>query len=165
MKLIDHVINIRYKIERAFDNRFSRMGFKPEGVEAMADDDDENAARRRHIGDIIAIHQRAGKDYKDARNEALSECVFTLYNRLAAIKVMETKELFPEVMRTRAENGNLSFKHHAWLEEHPDESNAERMGLKHFMRDEFKALSERIPIFRRTIPMTCCRLPMSCMTS
>ena len=152
MKLIDHVINIRYKIERAFDNRFSRMGFKPEGVEAMADDDDENAARRRHIGDIIAIHQRAGKDYKDARNEALSECVFTLYNRLAAIKVMETKELFPEVMRTRAENGNLSFKHHAWLEEHPDESNAERMGLKHFMRDEFKALSERIPIFREDYP-------------
>ena len=152
MKLIDHVINIRYKIERAFDNRFSRMGFKPEDVEAMADADDENAARRRHIGDIIAIHQRAGKDYKDARKEALSECVFTLYNRLAAIKVMETKELFPEVMRTRAENGNLSFKHHAWLEEHPDEHIAERMGLKHFMRDEFKALSERIPIFREDYP-------------
>ena len=35
MKLIDHVIKIRYKIERAFDNRFSRMGFKPENVEAM----------------------------------------------------------------------------------------------------------------------------------
>lgn len=152
MKLIDHVIKIRTKIERAFDNRFSRMGFKPENVEAMANADDENAARRRHIGDIIAIHQRAGKDYKDARKEALSECVFTLYNRLAAIKVMETKELFPEVMRTRAENGNLSFNHHAWLEEHPDERNAERMGLKHFMRDEFKALSERIPIFREDYP-------------
>lgn len=152
MKLIDHVINIRNKIERAFDNRFSRMGFKPEDVEAMADAYDENSARRRHIGDIIAIHQRAGKDYKDARKEALSECVFTLYNRLAAIKVMETKELFPEVLRTRAENGNLSFKHHAWLEEHPDERNAERIGLKHFMRDEFKALSERIPIFREDYP-------------
>lgn len=152
MKLIDHVINIRYKIERAFDNRFSRMGFKPEDVEAMADAYDENSARRRHIGDIIAIHQRAGKDYKDARKEALSECVFTLYNRLAAIKVMETKVFFPEVMRTRAENGNLSVKHHAWLEEHPDERNAERMGLKHFMRDEFKTLSERIPIFREDYP-------------
>jgi hypothetical protein len=128
------------------------MGFKPEDVEAMTDADDENAARRRHIGDIIAIHKRAGKDYKDARKEALSECVFTLYNRLAAIKVMETKELFPEVLRTRAENGNLSFKHHAWLEEHPDERNAERMGLKHFMRDEFKTLSERIPIFREDYP-------------
>lgn len=152
MKLIDHVINIRYKIERAFDNRFSRMGFKPEDVEAMADAYDENSARRRHIGDIIAIHQRAGKDYKDARKEALSECVFTLYNRLAAIKVMETKVFFPEVMRTRAENGNLSVKHHAWLEVHPDERNAERMGLKHFMRDEFKTLSERIPIFREDYP-------------
>ncbi len=152
MKLIEHVINIRYKIERAFDNRFSRMGFKPEDVEAMTDADDENAARRRHIGDIIAIHKRAGKDYKEARKEALSECVFTLYNRLAAIKVMETKELFPEVLRTRAENGNLSFKHHAWLEEHPDERNAERMGLKHFMRDEFKALSVRMLIFREDYP-------------
>jgi Eco57I restriction endonuclease./Putative RNA methylase family UPF0020. len=152
MKLIDHVIKIRTKIERAFDNRFSRMGFKPDGVEAIADADDENAARRRHIGGIIAIHQNAGKDYKDARKEAFSECVFTLYNRLAAIKVMETKELFPEVLRTRAENGNLSFKHHAWLEEHPDERCSERMGLKHFMRDEFKALSERLPIFRDDYP-------------
>lgn len=97
MKLIDHVIKIRFKIERAFDNRFSRMGFKPENVEAIADADEENAARRRHIGDIISIHQNAGKDYKDARKEALSECVFTLYNRLAAIKVMECKgkELVP----------------------------------------------------------------------
>lgn len=71
MKLIDHVINIRYKIERAFDNRFSRMGFKPEGVEAMADDDDENAARRCHIGDIIAIHQRA---VKTTRMHATKPC-------------------------------------------------------------------------------------------
>jgi hypothetical protein len=154
MKLIDHVIKIRYKIERAFDNRFSRMGFKPENVEAIADADEENAARRRHIGDIISIHQNAGKDYKDARKEALSECVFTLYNRLAAIKVMECKgkELVPEVLRTRATTGNLSFMHNAWLEEHPEERNAERMGLKHFIRDEFKALSERIPIFREDYP-------------
>lgn len=154
MKLIDHVIKIRYKIERAFDNRFSRMGFKPENVEAIADADEENAARRRHIGDIISIHQNAGKDYKDARKEALSECVFTLYNRLAAIKVMECKGkgLVPEVLRTRATTGNLSFMHNAWLEEHPEERNAERMGLKHFIRDEFKALSERIPIFREDYP-------------
>lgn len=154
MKLIDHVIKIRYKIERAFDNRFSRMGFKPEDAEAMADADNENTERRRHIGDIIAIHQNAGKDYKDARKEALSECVFTLYNRLAAIKVMECegKQLVPEILRTRATTGNLSVKHNAWLEEHPDERNAERMGLKHFIRDEFRALSERIPIFREDYP-------------
>lgn len=154
MKLIDHVIKIRTKIERAFDNRFSRMGFKPDGVEAIADADDENAARRRHIGGIIAIHQNAGKDYKDARKEAFSECVFTLYNRLAAIKVMEAegKELLPEVLRTRATTGNLSFMHNAWLEEHPEEREAERMGLKHFISDEFKALSKRIPIFREDYP-------------
>lgn len=154
MKLIDHVIKIRYKIERAFDNRFSRMGFKPENVEARSEDSDESADRRRHIEGIIAIHQNAGKDYKDARKEALSECVFTLYNRLAAIKVMECKgkELVPEVLRTRATTGNLSFMHNAWLEEHPEERNAERMGLKHFIRDEFKALSERIPIFREDYP-------------
>lgn len=154
MKLIDHVIKIRYKIERAFDNRFSRMGFKPENVEAISEDSDESTGRRRHIEGIIAIHQNAGKDYKDARKEALSECVFTLYNRLAAIKVMECKgkELVPEVLRTRATTGNLSFMHNAWLEEHPEERNAERMGLKHFIRDEFKALSERIPIFREDYP-------------
>lgn len=154
MKLIDHVIKIRYKIERAFDNRFSRMGFKPENVEAISEDSDESTGRRRHIEGIIAIHQNAGKDYKDARKETLSECVFTLYNRLAAIKVMECKgkELVPEVLRTRATTGNLSFMHNAWLEEHPEERNAERMGLKHFIRDEFKALSERIPIFREDYP-------------
>lgn len=154
MKLIDHVLQIRSKIERAFDNRFSRMGFKSEGIDDMQDANNEMKERRRHIGRIIAIHQKAGKDYKAARKEALSECVFTLYNRLAAIKVMECedKELVPEILRTRAKTGNLSFSHNAWLEEHPEERNAERMGLKHFIRDKFAELAGRIPIYRSDYP-------------
>ena len=58
---------------------------------------------------------------------------FTLFNRLAALKVMEDRELFPEVIRRRVEHGNLSYAHKQWLEEHTNERNAERMGLKHFL--------------------------------
>lgn len=152
MKLIDHVLQIRSKIERAFDNRFSRMGFKADEPEALEGADDETKKRRKHIGRIIAIHEKAGNDYPTARKEALNECVFTLFNRLAAIKVMETKELFPEVLLTRAENGNLSFSHNSWLEENPDERNAERMGLKHFIRYEFSQLAGWIPIYRDDYP-------------
>ena len=134
MKLIEHVLKIRGLIQQAVENSFARFG-TPEN--------------------IIATHQVAmNGDYDKARLETVKECVFTLFNRLAALKVMEDRELFPEVIRRRAEHGNLSYSHKMWLEEHPDMRSAERMGLKDFLTDKFQQLFEEygIPLYKANHP-------------
>lgn len=134
MKLIEHVLKIRGLIQQAVENSFARFG-APES--------------------IIATHQVAmDGDYDKARLETVKECVFTLFNRLAALKVMEDRELFPEVIRRRAEHGNLSYSHKMWLEEHPDMRSAERMGLKNFLSDKFQQLFEEygIPLYKADHP-------------
>ena len=134
MKLIDHVLKIRGLIQQAVENSFARFG-APES--------------------IIATHQVAmNGDYDKARLETVKECVFTLFNRLAALKVMEDRELFPEAIRRRAEHGNLSYSHKMWLEEHPDMRSAERMGLKDFLKDKFQLLFEEygIPLYKADHP-------------
>lgn len=153
MKLIDHVLKIRGLIQQAIDNRFSRLGLQEEAmpVETLSD---EQQPKRRVLDTIIATHQAAMGNYAEARMEAIKECVFTLFNRLAAVKVMEDRELFPEVVRRRAEHGNLSYSHKMWLEEHPEERSAERMGLKNFLRDKFAELFDDfgIPLFKADHP-------------
>ena len=153
MKLIDHVLKIRGLILQAIDNRFSRLGLQEEAmpVETLSD---EQQPKRRVLDTIIATHQAAMGNYAEARKEAIKECVFTLFNRLAAVKVMEDRELFPEVIRRRAEHGNLSYSHKMWLEEHPEERSAERMGLKNFLRDKFAELFDDfgIPLFKADHP-------------
>ena len=134
MKLIEHVLKIRGLIQQAVENGFARFG-APEN--------------------IIATHQVAmNGDYDKARLETVKECVFTLFNRLAALKVMEDRELFPEVIRRRAEHGNLSYSQKMWLEEHPDMRSAERMGLKDFLSDKFQQLFEEygIPLYKADHP-------------
>ena len=153
MKLIDHVLKIRGLIQQAIDNRFSRLGLQEEAmpVETLSD---EQQIKRRVLDTIIATHQAAMGNYAEARKEAIKECVFTLFNRLAAVKVMEDRELFPEVIRRRAEHGNLSYSHKMWLEDHPEERSAERMGLKNFLRDKFAELFDDfgIPLFKADHP-------------
>lgn len=151
MKLINHVLHIRSLIQQAIDNRFSRLGLEvSEEKELPENASTGNREKRNKLEAIIATHkQTLGDDYAEARKETINECTFTLFNRLAALKVMEDRELFPEVIRRRVEHGNLSYAHKQWLEEHTDERNAERMGLKHFLEDKFQELSDsyKIPLY------------------
>ena len=152
MKLINHVLNIRRLIQQAFDNRFSRMGLKADASQPADQLPVDQQERRRHLDDIMQNHLSELGDYAEARQTAINECVYTLFNRIAAIKVMESKELFPEIIRRRKENAGRSFEHNAWLEEHPEERNAEREGLKHFLLDQFDKLGEHIPLYRADYP-------------
>lgn len=153
MKLINHVLDIRQAIQQAFDNRFSRMGLRADApLPADQLNDDEHRLRRKKLDDIMQSHLAELGDYAKARQAAINECVFTLFNRIAAIKVMEAKELFPEIVRRRTENAGRSFEHNAWLEEHPEERGAEREGLKHFLQDQFDKLGEHIPLYRPDYP-------------
>lgn len=153
MKLINHVLDIRRLIQQAFDNRFSRMGLKAEAPVPVDSLSVETQQKRNKLDEIMGNHlQELGGDYLRARQATINECVFTLFNRIAAIKVMEAKELFPEIITRRKENAGRSFEHNAWLEEHPEERNAEREGLKHFLADQFDRLGENIPLYKADYP-------------
>ena len=152
MKLINHVLDIRRLIQQAFDNRFSRMGLRKEAALPVEQIPAEYQEKRRKLDELMSSHLNELGDYEEARQAAINECVFTLFNRIAAIKVMESKELFPEIITRRKENAGRSFEHNVWLENHPEERNAEREGLKHFLSDQFESLGEHIPLYRKDYP-------------
>ena len=152
MKLINHVLDIRRLIQQAFDNRFSRMGLRKETALPVEQIPTEHQEKRRKLDELMSSHLSELGDYEEARQAAINECVFTLFNRIAAIKVMESKELFPEIITRRKENAGRSFEHNVWLENHPEERNAEREGLKHFLSDQFDSLGEHIPLYRKDYP-------------
>ena len=155
MKLLTHVLEIRGLIQQAIDNTFARLGLMEDEQHSIEALPEEQRSKYRKLADIIQTHQSVlGNDYAAARKEAINECVFTLFNRLAAIKVMEDRQLFPEVVRRRAEHGNLSYAHQQWLEENPEERHAERMGLQHFLESKFRELFEqyKIPLYSEDCP-------------
>lgn len=152
MKLINHVLDIRRLIQQAFDNRFSRMGLRKEAALPVEQIPAEHQEKRRKLDELMSSHLSELGNYEEARQAAINECVFTLFNRIAAIKVMESKELFPEIITRRKENAGRSFEHNVWLENHPEERNAEREGLKHFLSDQFDNLGEHIPLYRKDYP-------------
>lgn len=152
MKLINHVLDIRRLIQQAFDNRFSRMGLRKEAALPVEQIPAEHQEKRRKLDELMSSHLSELGNYEEARQAAINECVFTLFNRIAAIKVMESKELFPEIITRRKENAGRSFEHNVWLENHPEERNAEREGLKHFLSDQFDSLGEHIPLYRKDYP-------------
>lgn len=153
MKLQQNVLNIRKMIHTAFQNRFEKLGLYERSQKPLSEIALDLQEKRKELDAILENHliEQEG-DYEKARFEAIDECTFTLFNRIAAIKVMESRELFPEVIRQRTEYANRSFAHNAWLEEHPEEHSAEREGLKAFLRDEFDKLADDVYIFSSEYP-------------
>lgn len=152
MKLLEHVLNIRYLISRAMQNRFERLGLADTPDAPVPPLTEDDLTLRKHLKRIVDYHAQSADSYADARIKAINECTFTLFNRLAAIKVMEDKDFFPEIVMRRDENGKRSLQHNEWLEENPDRRNDEREGLLPFFMDRFESLSDQFPIFRANHP-------------
>ena len=152
MKLINHVLKIRSLVQQAIDNRFAKMGIKETELVPVESLPQNLIPKRQKLEDILNNHLAELQDYSKARQETINECTFTLFNKIAAIKVMEEKELFPEVIKRRPENGNKSFAHNLWLEENPEEKSAERQGLKHFLQAKFNELGENFSLYNENYP-------------
>lgn len=152
MKLINHVLKIRSLVQQAIDNRFAKMGIKETELVPVESLPKDLIPKREKLEDILNNHLSELQDYSKARQETINECTFTLFNKIAAIKVMEEKELFPEVIKRRPENGNKSFAHNLWLEENPEEKSAERQGLKHFLQAKFNELGENFSLYNENYP-------------
>jgi len=146
MKLSEHVKTIRELIYSAFVNQFARLGITAEPQRDLELDPEALAARRK-LDAIIANHIEETGSYQGAYEKALDEYTFTLFNRLAALKVMESHRMFPEVITKRVENGGRSFGHRAWLEENPAMAAEELEGLLPYIRDAFDRLGKEIRLY------------------
>jgi hypothetical protein len=152
MKLAEHVEHIRTLIYGAFNNQFSRLGVGPA---KMMDADrlpTHLQSKREKIEVLIKNHTDETGSYEGAREKALDELTFTLFNRLAAIKVMEAHQLFPPVVTKEAEHGDRSFGHKVWLQQNPAMRNEELEGMRTYLKYEFNQLGEAIQLYHKDYP-------------
>jgi hypothetical protein len=152
MKLSDHVEHIRTLIYKSFDNEFARFGIGLNKKIEISKVPEAAHAKRKKIDVLITSHKEEAGSYEAAREKALDELTFTLFNRLASIKVMEAHQLFPPIVTKEAEHGDRSFGHKVWLEQHPEMRSEELEGLRNYFKYEFNQLGKAIPLFHSDYP-------------
>jgi hypothetical protein len=152
MKLSDHVDLIRERIYKAFNNQFSRLGIGANKLIEIDKIPAELHSKREKIEILIASHEGETGNYEEAREKALDELTFTLFNRLAAIKVMEAHQLFAPIVTKQAAHGGRSFGHKIWLENNPEKRNNDLEGLRDYFKYEFNKLGDAIPLFHKNYP-------------
>lgn len=152
MKLSEHVDKLRRLIEGAFDNQLVRLGF---GKSQVIDADrlpEEIRHKREKIEIVLKNHIDETGNYEKGREKLVDELAFTLFNRLAAVKVMEAASLFPPILTKHPEHGNRSFGHKQWLEIRPDMRDEELEGIREYIKYAFDELGESLPLYNRSYP-------------
>jgi len=152
MKLPEHVDKLRGLIEAAFDKQFARLGTgkdKQLEIEKIAPG---FRAKRLRFEEMLNNHVGETGGYQSAREKLLDELTFTLFNRLAAVKVMEAALLFPPVLTKQSEHGDRSFGHKAWLEMNPHMRSEELEGIRDYLKHSFNELGETLPLYNKTYP-------------
>ena len=147
MKLNEHVAILKSAIENAYDKEFARLGFGKTKVMDIEQIPPENQMRRQRFESMLDSHIGETGDYAHAREKLVDELTFTLFNRLAAVKVMEAANLFPPIITRRAEHGGRSFGHKAWLETNPHQRDGELEGLRAYIKTAFDEMGVSLPLF------------------
>ncbi|MGN5953742.1 BREX-1 system adenine-specific DNA-methyltransferase PglX [Sphingobacterium lactis] len=145
MKLSDHTNDIRQKVQSAVGNRLERLGIAIEVTDINLSAEQQKE-KERLLEVFQSLKDETGTKEK-AYEKLLDELTFTLFNRIAALKVAEAHTLIPEMITQRPENGNRSFSHTAYLEQFPDKRNQEQEGLVDFISFEIQNLAENLPLF------------------
>lgn len=152
MKLAEHVDKLRDLIEVAFDKHFARLGIgktKQLDIEKLPE---EVRPKRLRFEEMLENHIGETGDYEHAREKLIDELTFTLFNRLAAVKVMEAAALFPPVLTKQPEHGDRSFGHKAWLEMNPHMRSEELEGIREYLKTAFDELGETLPLYSKAYP-------------
>jgi hypothetical protein len=147
MKLSEHTEHIRQLIDQAFRNRLGRMGINEGQLLAINTVPQEYQSERKRMETIREVFIAETGTIADAYEKLVEELTFTLFNRLAALKVMEAHTLHPEIVTQRESHGGRSFAHLAWLEQNTNGRNEEAEGLLQFLEDQLQKLSGDIPLF------------------
>ena len=143
MKLSEHTEHIRQLIDQAFRNRLGRMGINDGQLVPI----DNPPAERKRMENIREVFIAETGTVGDAYEKLVEELTFTLFNRLAALKVMEAHTLHPEIVTRRETHGGRSFAHLAWLEQNPQARSDEAEGLLPFLEEQLQKLASDIPLF------------------
>lgn len=143
MKLSEHTEHIRQLIDQAFRNRLGRMGINEGQLVPI----DNPPAERKRMENIREVFIAETGTVGDAYEKLVEELTFTLFNRLAALKVMEAHTLHPEIVTRRETHGGRSFAHLAWLEQNPQARSDEAEGLLPFLEEQLQKLASDIPLF------------------
>ena len=152
MKLSEHVDKLRNLIEAAFDKHFARLGIgktKHLDIEKLPE---EVRPKRLRFEEMLENHTGETGNYEHAREKLIDELTFTLFNRLAAVKVMEAAALFPPVLTKQPEHGDRSFGHKAWLEMNPHMRSEELEGIREYLKTAFDELGETLPLYSKSYP-------------
>ena len=150
MKLSDHSEHIRQLIDNAFRNRLGRMGFV--NYELGITDPELVTGDHKRMETILYVLRKETGNKKDAFEKLIDELTFTLFNRIAALKVMEAHTLHPEIITRRSQHGDRSLAHFAWLEQNPQARQEDAEGLVPFLEDQLQKLSSEIPLFNPQHP-------------
>lgn len=145
MKLSDHTNYIRQTVQSAVENRLGRLGISIQETEVSLSAEQQKE-KKRLLEVFQSLKEETGTREK-AYEKLVDELSFTLFNRIAALKVAEAHTLIPEAITQRPENGNRSFAHSAYLEQFPEKRNEEQEGLVNFIQYEFQNLSESLPLY------------------
>ena len=108
---------------------------------------DNPPAERKRMENIREVFIAETGTVADAYEKLVEELTFTLFNRLAALKVMEAHTLHPEIVTRRETHGGRSFAHLAWLEQNPQARSDEAEGLLPFLEEQLQKLASDIPLF------------------
>ena len=152
MKLADHTEHIRKLIDNAFRNRLGRMGISDNNLTPVENIPKEYTAERKRIEKILRMLIAETGSEKEGYEKLVEELTFTLFNRIAALKVMEAHTLHPEIITRREKHGGRSFAHSLWIEQHPQARAEEVEGLLQFFEDQLDQLSDEIPLFSTQHP-------------
>ena len=150
MKLSDHSEHIRQLIDNAFRNRLGRMGFV--NYELGITNPDLITDDQKRIEAILSVLRKETGNNKDAFEKLIDELTFTLFNRIAALKVMEAHTLHPEIITRRSQHGDRSLAHFAWLEQNPQARHEDAEGIVPFLEEQLQKLSSEIPLFNLQHP-------------
>ncbi len=152
MKLSEHVDKIRNIIEKAFDKELARLGIGKNKIIDIDKISPEYHKKREHLEQMLESHIGETGSFQNAREKLIDEFTFTLFNRLAAIKVMEAVKLFPPIITKQAEYGDRSLGHSAWLELNPYMKDEEFDGLRDYIKYAFDELGETLPLYSEDFP-------------
>lgn len=152
MKLPEHVDKLRCLIEAAFDKQFARLGIGKDKLLGIDKLPQETRSKRLRLEEMLENHIGETGDYEHAREKLIDELTFTLFNRLAAVKVMEAAALFPPVLTKLPEHGDRSFGHKAWLEMNPSMRSEELEGIREYIKHAFNELGETFPLYSKAYP-------------
>jgi hypothetical protein len=147
MKLSEHTEHIRQLIDKAFRNRLGRMGISNSSVQPIQNVAPEYLDDRKRVDIILPVFISETGNENDAFEKLIEEFTFTLFNRIAALKVMEAHTLHPEIITKRTQHGDRSFSHLLWLEQNPEGRNEDKEGLIRYFLFQLDQLSNDIPLF------------------